>query len=53
MCSRCATIAGIRDKIVNQYFRANTRRIGDVVDTDIDALEDALTKQSGRRAVDG
>jgi len=35
-------IAGIRDKIVHEYFRANTRRIWDVVVDDIDALEAAL-----------
>src|SRR5215472_5263706 len=35
-------IAGIRDKIVHEYFRTNTRRIWDVVVDDIDALEAAL-----------
>ncbi len=37
-------IAGIRDRIVHEYFRTNTRRIWDVVVDDIDALEDALRK---------
>lgn len=35
-------VAGIRDKIVHEYFRTNTRRIWDVVADDIDALEAAL-----------
>jgi uncharacterized protein with HEPN domain len=35
-------IAGIRDRIVHEYFRTNTRRIWDVVTDDIDALADAL-----------
>ena len=37
-------IAGIRDKIVHEYFRSNTRRIWDVVADDIDGLEEALTR---------
>lgn len=37
-------IAGIRDRIVHEYFRTNTRRIWDVVTDDIDALEEALLK---------
>jgi uncharacterized protein with HEPN domain len=37
-------IAGIRDRIVHEYFRTNTRRIWDVVVDEIDALEDALRK---------
>jgi uncharacterized protein with HEPN domain len=35
-------IAGIRDRIVHEYFRTNTRRIWDVVTDDIDELEAAL-----------
>lgn len=35
-------IAGIRDRIVHEYFRTNTRRIWDVVTTDLDALDQAL-----------
>lgn len=35
-------IAGIRDRIVHAYFRTNTRRIWDVVTTDLDDLEAAL-----------
>jgi uncharacterized protein with HEPN domain len=35
-------IAGIRDRIVHEYFRTNTRRIWDVVSNDIDELEKAL-----------
>jgi len=35
-------IAGIRDRIVHEYFRTNTRRIWDVVDDELDALESAL-----------
>ena len=35
-------IAGIRDRIVHEYFRTNTRRIWDVVTDDIDELEKAL-----------
>jgi uncharacterized protein with HEPN domain len=35
-------IAGIRDRIVHEYFRTNTRRIWDVVASDIDELEKAL-----------
>jgi len=35
-------IAGIRDRIVHAYFRTNTRRIWDVVTTDLDNLETAL-----------
>lgn len=37
-------IAGVRDRIVHEYFRTNKRRIRDVVVEDIDALEDALRK---------
>ena len=35
-------IAGIRDRIVHEYFRTNTRRIWDVVTGDLDDLENAL-----------
>jgi len=35
-------IAGIRDRIVLEYCRTNTRRIWDVVVDDIDALEEAV-----------
>lgn len=40
-------IAGIRDRIVHEYFRTNTQRIWDVVTDDIDALEAALKKWRG------
>jgi uncharacterized protein with HEPN domain len=39
-------IAGIRDRIVHEYFRTNTRRIWDVVTSDIDELEKALGNRS-------
>ena len=39
-------IAGIRDRIVHEYFRTNTRRIWDVVTSDLDALEQALSHPS-------
>jgi uncharacterized protein with HEPN domain len=39
-------MAGIRDKIVHEYFRTNTRRIWDIVATDIDELETALRTTS-------
>ncbi|MCA1910301.1 MAG: DUF86 domain-containing protein [Magnetospirillum sp.] len=39
--SWCA-IAGIRDRIVHEYFRTNTRRIWDVVQDDLGPLETAL-----------
>jgi uncharacterized protein with HEPN domain len=35
-------IAGIRDRIVHEYFRTNTRRIWDVVQDDLDSLETTL-----------
>lgn len=35
-------IAGLRDRIVHEYFRTNTRRIWDVVRDDLDPLENAL-----------
>ena len=40
-------IAGIRDRVVHEYFRTNTRRIWDVVTDDIDVLDDALRGSSG------
>jgi len=40
-------IAGIRDRIVHEYFRTNTRRIWEVIVDDIDALEGALRKPKG------
>jgi uncharacterized protein with HEPN domain len=41
-------IAGIRDKIVHEYFGTNTRRIWDVVTSDIDELEKALSNPLDR-----
>jgi uncharacterized protein with HEPN domain len=35
-------IAGMRDRVVHEYFRTNTRRIWDVVTDEIDPLENAL-----------
>jgi uncharacterized protein with HEPN domain len=35
-------IASIRDRIVHEYFRTNTRRIWDVVQDDLDPLETSL-----------
>lgn len=40
-------IAGIRDRIVHEYFRTNTRRIWDVVQDDLDPLEIALKSAFG------
>ena len=37
-------IAGIRDRIVHEYFRTNTRRIWDVVTNDLNELEAALRR---------
>lgn len=37
-------IAGMRDKIVHEYFRTNTRRIWDVVADEIDNLEASLRR---------
>jgi uncharacterized protein with HEPN domain len=45
-------IAGIRDRIVHEYFRTNTRRIWDVVTDDIDELEKALGNSFHPPAVD-
>lgn len=42
-------IAGIRDRIVHEYFRTNTRRIWDVVVDDLDPLEKALRAASRDR----
>jgi uncharacterized protein with HEPN domain len=44
-------IASIRDRIVHEYFRTNTRRIWDVVTSDIDDLEKALSNPLGRPPV--
>jgi uncharacterized protein with HEPN domain len=41
-------IAGIRDRIVHEYFRTNTRRIWDVVTSDIDELEKVLSNPLNR-----
>jgi len=41
-------IAGIRDRIVHEYFRTNTRRIWDVVTDDLDPLERALRESRNR-----
>ena len=35
-------IAGMRDRVVHEYFRTNTQRIWDVVTDEIDPLEAAL-----------
>jgi uncharacterized protein with HEPN domain len=35
-------IAGMRDRIVHEYFRTNTQRVWDVVASDLEALEAAL-----------
>lgn len=40
-------IAGIRDRVVHEYFRTNVRRVWDVVRDDLDPLEAAL--QAARR----
>ena len=40
-------IAGIRDKIVHEYFRTNTRRSWDVVSDDIDTMEEQLRAPPG------
>jgi uncharacterized protein with HEPN domain len=31
-------IAGMRDRVIHEYFRTNTRRIWDVVDDDLEPL---------------
>ena len=41
-------IAGIRDRIVHEYFRTNTRRIWDVVVDDINSLEGDLKHWTDR-----
>ncbi len=41
-------IASIRDRIVHEYFRTNTRRIWDVVIDDLDELERALSNPPHR-----
>jgi len=40
-------IAGLRDRIVHEYFRTNTRRIWDVIQDDLDPLEMALQPALG------
>lgn len=35
-------VSGIRDRIIHEYFRTNTRRIWDVVTDDLDVLENAV-----------
>jgi uncharacterized protein with HEPN domain len=35
-------VAGMRDRVVHEYFRTNVRRIWDVVIEDLDSLEAAL-----------
>lgn len=40
-------IASTRDRIVHEYFRTNTRRIWDVVASDLDAVENALLRPAG------
>lgn len=40
-------IAGLRDRIVHEYFRTNTRRIWDVVRDDLEPLENALKSAFG------
>jgi len=40
-------IAGIRDRIVHEYFRTNTRRIWDVVQDDLEPLEITLKSAFG------
>ncbi|AUN31124.1 HepT-like ribonuclease domain-containing protein [Niveispirillum cyanobacteriorum] len=41
-------IGAIRDRIVHEYFRTNTRRIWDVVMDDLDGLESTLQRWQGR-----
>lgn len=41
-------VAGIRDRVVHEYFRTNTQRIWDVVTDDLDPLEKALRTARGR-----
>lgn len=40
-------IAGLRDRIVHEYFRTNTRRIWDVVQDDLEPLVVALQSAIG------
>lgn len=40
-------IAAMRDRIIHEYFRTNTRRIWDVVEDDLDALERSLRGTGG------
>ncbi len=41
-------ISGIRDRIVHEYFRTNTRRVWDVVTDDIEPLEATLRESLGQ-----
>ena len=45
---RWPAIAGIRGRIVHEYFRSISRRIWDVVTDDIDDLEKALDHSLAR-----
>ncbi len=40
-------IAAMRDRIIHEYFRTNTRRIWDVVEDDLDPLERSLRGTGG------
>lgn len=42
-------IAGMRDRIVHEYLRTNTRRIWDVVTDDIEPLKNTLRDALNRR----
>ena len=46
---RAISVSGIRDRIVHEYFRTNTRSIWDVIVTDIDDLERALRQPGNGR----
>lgn len=41
-------VAGMRDRIVHEYFRTNLRRIWDVVTDELDPLEAALRSSRDR-----
>jgi len=43
-------IAGIRDRIIHEYFRTNTRRIWEVIQDDLDPLETALQSAIDNKA---
>ena len=40
-------VSGMRDRIVHEYFRTNTRRIWDVVTDDLDPLETVMSEAQG------